>query len=224
MLFCIRSGTPTKDDDGALAWRNVSGVVLFFVALAILVLQIRLFCGVLLDLVRTVWPQRRRRQRQRPKAYRPYSTRNWAAVAVWFLLIVPILASVAMLLPDSFKDFTRANIQASAAAHTKENGEPGAPEGPGSPWGLTTRDWVIQRGVAVMKAWPDVMIFYGFIYVVTLAGLLGRASNAVASVLHWRPSLLRGGSIGMVFISGAFGLLMWLWIWCVVAVAFCLCL
>eukprot|EP00038_Savillea_parva_P014726 m.11917 g.11917 ORF g.11917 m.11917 type:complete len:976 (+) comp2890_c0_seq1:248-3175(+) len=233
VIFCIGKKTEaSKEYDDGKAFRNVTGAALLIVALSMLVFEARLTLNIALEFIMALrYGQRMsinsvkgvgvmsssghfgRRRRRRPRFRRSVAGQRRACAVAWFLIACPFLIGLTMLLPPTFEDFTKANLQVHAGEIVPAAGEHGSPEGVDAPSGLITRNWVLTKGAVILKAWPDVFIFYGCLYTVAVVGALGRASETVRAVLHWRPLAIRGVSIGTIFLTGAMGLLLWLWVW-----------
>lgn len=212
VLFCIQPGDQNYGYSQGPGWRNASGIVLFFVALSMLALQLRLVYTVASELFRPRMTEHR--PQTRPKG--PIiSSKSWtrAALVGWFLVALPVFMSAAMLMPPSFERLSADRVRHSAAVKAPPAGSVGSPERAGAPGIFVTQNWVVREGVAVMKAWPDVLLFYGFIYFVTVVGLLGQSHVSFRKFLHWRPAAFRGVSVGTVGLGTAFAVMLGLWVW-----------
>lgn len=219
ILFCIGPGPKSSSYNQGPGWRNGSGTALFAISLALLVLEVRLAWLALKDLVpqtRGVALEAQPRAGERHERYEKRARRcRWLAVVLWFFIGMPLFAVAAMLFPPSFERLSSDRLRYTAAAEAKAPGTPGSPEQAGTPSIMTTKNWVIKEGEAVLKAWPDLLVFYAFIYVVSVIGMMAQLHRPLRNWLLWRPRWLRGTSVGAVGLGLAFGvaLAMWTWYW-----------
>jgi len=111
-----------------------------------------------------------------------------------FLLWFPFNLFMSACLPNQFNNFTPSGIAIS------EN----------KVYYAEKEDWPIHgtyysltiNSDLTLVFWPDVLLFYGFIYIIAVIGLLAQVSDSVKYILLYRPSLLwnKFVSMGEIFL------------------------
>jgi len=129
-----------------------------------------------------------------------------AILVVFFLVALPFFVACTMFMPPTWQAWTAASIDSGAAASVVL----GSAEKPGA--SMTTANWKWSSTVT-MKSWPDVLLFYGFIYVVSAIAVLGQYHPQVYTLLHHRPASkhARGNTVGMLLLCLALVALFTLW-------------
>ena len=151
---------------------------------------------------------------QRAHRAQPFNHRVRVMIVLFFVLALPVFIFATTILPDNWQPWTAAGITKAAAAPSNTPSEL-----PGSVF--QTLNWKLGSAnngrVPVMKVWPDVIMFYSFIYVVSAVGVLGQCSDAVYRVLHSRPlqhkqwRWSRNQPVGTLLIAGALLFLCIIW-------------
>ncbi|KAK3257967.1 hypothetical protein CYMTET_32964 [Cymbomonas tetramitiformis] len=135
----------------------------------------------------------------------PASRLATAMVVIW---LFPLLAYMTTFIPNSWEAVTGSLIYEDIREPTKtydENGEvDSAPEVSYAVFETKTFEVATDSDETLyFRLYPDVWMYWTFIYAVVLTGLLGRASRPVRQFLAHRPAALRGHATcgGLVLLS-----------------------
>jgi NAD(P)H-flavin reductase len=110
----------------------------------------------------------------KPSTYSPSVRPHALWAAVLLLVFYPFLVLACCALPTWWASFTRSGIQAYQQDVPSQT--------VGSYWSLS-----IGNGALVLKLFPDVVMYYGLIYLVAATTLLAKALPGLARLLHVKP-------------------------------------
>lgn len=123
------------------------------------------------------------------------------ACLLGFLVFLPFLIVCCAYFPSIWEYFTRADIQSAATDCYYDEIDEWMDEGISLGAGIR-----ISIAGACLKFWPDVLAFYGFLYVIAFVALLANKVDSVRFVLYKRVPALKSmtiGELGMIFLYTA---------------------
>lgn len=106
--------------------------------------------------------------------YKPTPTKHIIVLAIVLLLFYPFMIFCCCAMPTWWNSFTKTGIQAYQQDRPSQSF--------GTYWAVT-----VANGALVLKLFPDIVMYYGVIYLVALVSIVAKIWQPLANFFHYRP-------------------------------------
>ena len=205
MLWLCTGSDQAKDTNGDsilshdISGKNFIGVVYFVISLFFCLLFLGLFVtAVLFRYSKHYLPKETEKSMDSSTSIRDYQSRLKKKTISGMLMIIiviavlyPIMWFLCTIFPGWWCYLTKHKIQQYQLSKPPQN------------WGMYwlwqySGNYYDQDKKLVIKLFPDILIYYGYIYFVIFMALLAKFIPSIRIVFHTRPQILQGFCIGEI--------------------------